>query len=75
MLTVDNRAMTGRLGSVVASAWRVLGAGAFALLAACGQKGPLIGVKPAPPPVAADVAPDVALAIPDALPASAPAPR
>jgi predicted small lipoprotein YifL len=53
----------------------VLGAGAFALLAACGQKGPLIGVRPAPPAVAADVAPDAALAIPDSLPASAPARR
>jgi predicted small lipoprotein YifL len=64
--------MTGRVGSVVARASRVLGGAALALLAACGQKGPLIGVKP-PPPIAADVAADAAL--PDSLPASAPATR
>jgi hypothetical protein len=61
-----------RFGSVVPSAACALGGAALALLAACGQKGPLIGVKPAPPPIAADVAPDTATAIPAALPTSAP---
>jgi predicted small lipoprotein YifL len=62
-------------GSVVAAAARTLGAAAFAMLAACGQKGPLIGVKPAPPPVVSDIAPDAAIAVPAAVPASAPASR
>jgi predicted small lipoprotein YifL len=45
------------------------------MLAACGQKGPLIGVKPAPPAIAADVAPDAAVAVPASVPASTPVPR
>jgi len=45
------------------------------MLAACGQKGPLVGVKPMPPAVAADVAPDAAVAVPAAVPASAPGSR
>jgi predicted small lipoprotein YifL len=64
--------MSRRYGSVVPGAARALGGAALALLAACGQKGPLIGVKPAPPAVAADVAPGAATAIPAAVPTSAP---
>jgi predicted small lipoprotein YifL len=64
--------MSRRYGSVVPGAARALGAAALALLAACGQKGPLVGVKPSPPAVAADVAPDSATAIPAAVPTSAP---
>jgi hypothetical protein len=75
MLTADNRAMMRRFGSVVAWTAEALAVAACAMLVACGQKGPLIGVKPPPPPVAADVAPDAAIAIPDSVPASAPAPR
>jgi hypothetical protein len=45
------------------------------MLAACGQKGPLIGVKPAPPPIVSDLAPGAAIAVPAAVPASAPAAR
>jgi predicted small lipoprotein YifL len=67
--------MSRRYGSVVPSAAGALGAAALALLAACGQKGPLVGVKPSPPPIAADVAPDSATAIPAAVPTSAPGPR
>ena len=67
--------MSKRFGSVVATAAQVLGAAAFAMLSACGQKGPLIGVKPAPPQIAADVAPDAATAIPASVPASNPAQR
>ena len=67
--------MIRRSGSVVAAAARVLGAAAFAMLAACGQKGPLIGVRPLPPPIVSDIAPDAAIAVPAAVPASAPGPR
>jgi predicted small lipoprotein YifL len=67
--------MSRRYGSVVPDAARALGGAALALLAACGQKGPLIGVKPAPPPIAAEVAPGTATAIPAALPTSAPGAR
>jgi hypothetical protein len=45
------------------------------MLAACGQKGPLIGVKPAPPPIVSDLAPGAAIAVPASVPASAPAAR
>ncbi|MBV9892357.1 MAG: lipoprotein [Rhizobacter sp.] len=66
--------MSRRYGSVVPSAARALCSAVLALLAACGQKGPLVGVKPSPPTVAAEVAPDSAIAIPAAVPASAPGP-
>jgi len=59
----------------VATAARSLGAAALAMLAACGQKGPLIGVKPTPPAIVPNVAPDAAADVPAARPASAPAPR
>ena len=67
--------MSRRFGSVVATAAPALGGAALAMLAACGQKGPLIGVKAAPPPIASDVAPDAAIAVPASVPASAPASR
>jgi hypothetical protein len=64
--------MTKRTGSVVASAARVLATSAFALLASCGQKGPLIGVKPVAPAEVPNLSPDPSFANPQALPASAP---
>jgi len=67
--------MSRRFGSVVATAARALGGAALAMLASCGQKGALIGVKPVPPPVVSDVAPDAAVAVPASVPASAPAAR
>jgi len=62
MLTVDKiRRMTGRAGSVVATAARsIVAAAVLLVLAACGQKGPLIAVKPASavaPPADAPSAP------------------
>jgi predicted small lipoprotein YifL len=67
--------MSRRVGSVVAATAQALGATAVAMLAACGQKGPLIGVKPAAPPIVSDVAPDAAIAVPASVPASSPASR
>jgi predicted small lipoprotein YifL len=67
--------MIKRVGSVVAWIARAFGLAAFAFVAACGQKGPLIGVKPAAPPIVRDVAPDASIAVPASLPASASAPR
>ncbi|HEY2558553.1 MAG TPA: lipoprotein [Caldimonas sp.] len=67
--------MSRRFGSVVATAERMLGAAVLAMLAACGQKGPLVGVKPAAPAIAADVAPDAAVAVPASVAASNPVPR
>jgi predicted small lipoprotein YifL len=45
------------------------------MLAACGQKGPLIGVKPVVPAAAGELAPDAAIAAPASVPASTPAQR
>jgi predicted small lipoprotein YifL len=67
--------MSRRFVSVVATAARVLAGAALAMLAACGQKGPLVGVKPVPPPIVSDVAPDAAVAVPASVPASTPASR
>ncbi|MDQ6638191.1 MAG: lipoprotein [Pseudomonadota bacterium] len=66
--------MTRRAGSVVATAARALApAAVLVLLAACGQKGALIAVKPAPaaPPASA---PTPAV-VPEALPGAATVPR
>ncbi|MGZ8261184.1 MAG: hypothetical protein ACXWUL_11680 [Caldimonas sp.] len=64
--------MMRRFGSVAAAAAPMLGAAALAMLGACGQKGPLVGVKPAPPPIVTEVSPAASLAVPASVPASAP---
>ncbi|HEY3635162.1 MAG TPA: lipoprotein [Caldimonas sp.] len=64
--------MGKRAGSVVATAARALATMAFALLASCGQKGPLIGVKPVAPAAVPNLSPDPSFAAPETAPASAP---
>jgi len=67
--------MMKRAGSVVATAALALALAAVpALLAACGQKGPLVLPKPAPS-TASSVPPSSTNLSPAALPTSAPASR